>query len=393
MKGKQKRNCEICGYKKNTEIYTQRFLLGDNVRFRYKVVACDSCGFTFATDLPSPSKLEKFYKENTKYVYQHSGGTIPEFAKKLHLHSFKMVDKYLKKNYFKNKNAIKILDIGCGNAYLLNIFKQHGYSNLLGIEPAKGCSIVARRLYRIKVLPMTLSEYSTKEKFDLIILGSVLEHLSILQKNSLKAVALLKDSGIMFVSVPDGDHFGSILKEPFLEFSLEHINYFTRNSLKNLFAPGGMKNSKFDSLPLDLYGGYALNSIWKKDDKKRRIVFKKSDKKKIDNYIKKSRAKLQTIENKIEKLVNSQEKLIVWGVGSLTSRLLATTDLKKTNVQFFVDSNKNLQGNKINNIKIEPPEVLKNGKITVFVSTYIYGREIKETLLKRYHFKGKIILL
>lgn len=389
-----KRNCEICGSKKLDFIYKQKFILENNELFSYDVVACKHCGFTFASNPPSTKKSENFYKKNIKYVYQHEQGSLPEDVKKLHQESFKMIDSYLKHNDHKfNKSTIKILDVGCATGYLLSVFKKNQYKNLLGIDPSAECSITAKKLYNIKVLSLIFSEYKTKEKFDLIILTSVMEHLSEIKNNLLKASSLLKKNGLMFICVPDGDNFGKILREPFLEFSLEHINYFTRRSLNNLFLKCGLENIKFSLFVLDKYGGYALNSLWKKSKQKNNIIYDKVGKRKIISYVKKSSKKLVSINNKIKKLVKSKQKIVIWGVGSLTSRLLATTDLKKTNIQFFVDSNSSLQGKTINNLSVKPPNILKNKKITIFVSTYIYGNEIKKTLLDKYNFKGKIILL
>lgn len=389
-----KRNCEICGSKKYDLLHKQKFVLEKNYLFSYNVVACQNCGFIFASKLPTPKKLEKFYKENIKYAYQHQYGNSPNYIQKFHLDSFKMVDSYLKYHYPKlNRTTLRILDIGCATGYLLFVFKKNQYKNLLGIDPSAECSILAEKLYNIRVLPLTLSEYQPKEKFDLIILASVMEHMSELENNLLKASSLLKENGTMFISVPDGDNFGRILHEPFLEFSLEHINYFTKNSLKNLLSKYGLENIEFNSFAVDVYGGYALNSLWKKSGQKNSFIFDKAGKRNVISYIKKSSRKLILINNKIKKLVKSKEKIIIWGVGSLTSRLLATTDLKKTNIEFFVDSNVNQQGKIVNNLQVKSPEVLKKQKTTVLVSTYIFRKEIKKILLSKYNFKGKIILL
>lgn len=389
-----KRKCEICGSNHFDFIHKQKFTLENNYLFSYDIVACEKCGFIFASNLPSSKKLKTFYKKNTKYAYKHHQGDLPNDAKKLHFKSFKMTDSYLRKNisYF-NKSEIKILDIGSATGYLLNVFKKNGYKNLLGIDPSPDCSIAAKKIYKIKVLPLTLSEYKTKEKFDLIILGSVMEHLNDLKNNLSRISFLLKENGIIFVSVPDGNNFGKIFREPFLEFSLEHINFFTKNSLINLFSNYGLINIKFESLALNSYGGYALNSLWIKSKLVKKITQDKVGKNKIISYIKKSLNKLEDINEKIKKFVKSKEEIVIWGLGSLTSRLLATTELKKANIKFFVDSNINQQGKIINNLSVKSPDILKKQKITVFVSTYIYGKEIKKILLSKYNFKGKIILL
>lgn len=389
-----KRKCEICESKQFDILHTQKFILENNYLFSYEVVTCKKCGFVFASNLPTIKKLEKFYKKNTKYAYKHHQGELPNDAKKLHSESFKMVDLYLRKNISDfNRSTMKILDIGSATGYLLNIFKKNGYKNLLGIDPSPECGIVAKKIYGIKVLPFTLSEYKTKEKFDLIILGSVMEHLNDLENNLSKIAYLLKENGIIFVSVPDGNNFGKIFREPFLEFSLEHINFFTKNSLINLFSKYGLKNIKFSSLALNSYGGYALNSLWLKSRSTKKITYDKIGKMKIISYIKKSSKKLENINKKIKKLVKSREEMVIWGLGSLTSRLLATTELKKANIKFFVDSNTNQQGKLINNLRVKSPDVLRKLNITVFISTYIYGKEIKNILIKQYNFKGKIILL
>lgn len=389
-----KRKCEICGSKKINVLHKQKFILENNYLFNYDVVACKKCGFVFASNLPSPKKLEKFYKKNIKYAYQHDYGILPDYAKKLHLESFNMIDRYLKQSNIKfDKSTLSVLDIGCANGYLLSLFKKKGYKNLLGIDPAPDCSLMAKKLYTLKVLPLTLSEYKSETKFDLIIFASVLEHMNELQNNIKKATMLLKDDGVIFISVPDGNNFGKIFREPFLEFSIEHINYFTRTSLMNLLLKHHLKNIKYNSLSVDLYGGYALNSLWKKNKQLKKIIPDISGKNIIENYIKSSRQKLNNIDRKIKKIIFSKEKIVIWGVGSLTSRLLATTNLKKTNIQFFVDSNVNMQGKKISGFAIKSPEVLRNKKITIFVSTYIHKGEIKKVLVNKFHYKGKIIFL
>ena len=391
-----KRICEVCKSKNVKKVYTQKFLVSGYQKksLSYDVVTCSHCGFAFAENPPSEKKLANFYKKNLKYAYKTNRGSVPEYAQQLHAASFNHVDSYLeKKNPDFNKRDCSILDIGCGSGYLLHVFKKNGYENAMGLDPAADCRRIGRELYDVEIETATLSEYDNDQKFDLILLASVLEHMSNLSEVISKLRLLIKPDGLLFITVPDGDNFGVIMNEPFLEFSLEHINFFTRNSISNLLNKNGFKNVAFESMPVEGYGGYALNSLWKPSQAGKNKIKQDGDgEAKISQYVAKSSSKLSKVEKIIQKLIKTNEEVVVWGAGSLTSRLLATTNLAKANILFFIDSNLSLQGTKINSIEIAHPNILK-GNETVLISSYIHGKEIKKMLLEDYGHSGKIITL
>lgn len=390
-----KRSCEICSAKDYKILHAQNFILPEKkLPFHYNVVSCMKCGFVFASYTSSQKKLDKFYQKNIKYAYNNQEGKLPEYAQYLHRRSFLFIDSFLKKNY-KNfdKSKFKILDIGCASGNLLNNFKKSGYKFLLGIDPAPECSFNAKKLYGLKVIPLSLSHYQTSSVFDLVIFASVLEHIGNLNEALIKASLLLKDDGILFISVPDGENFGTLLTEPFLEFSLEHINYFTKDSLMNLMNKFSFLNLQFNSFAVESYGAYALDSLWKKTKKQKQTKYDTLGKKKMTNYIEKSLMTMKKINKMIDDLVKTQEEIIVWGTGSLTSRLLATTNLRLVNIKAFVDSNPSIHGEKLNGIVIVAPDILKNKQTTVFVATYIHSQAIRKILLEQYNYKGNILVL
>ena len=392
-----RRNCEICLGKKNKHLYTQQFLLPceqDDEHYEYDVVACEQCGFVYATNIMSRVELSEFYKQNLKYAYKSDRGNIPEYAKWLHAKSYDFVNSRLNKiiNKF-DKQQLSVLDIGCGGGYLLHCFKEKGYGNLQGLDPAPDCKISAKELYDIDIATATLEEYKTKNKFDLIILGSVLEHMSNIDEVVEQIKGLLNPGGFLYICVPDGDNMGAVLNEPFLEFSLEHINYFTRGSMTNLLSSRGFSNVGFESLLVEQYGGYALNALWKLDGTKLPIRFDRAGEPKIITYIADSKTKLAQIARQVDKLVESQEEVYVWGVGSLASRLLASTKLKEANIVAFIDSNPSQQGKRVAKRKILSPTELKNKQATILITSYIHGLAIKNDLLQKYHHKGNIITL
>jgi len=391
-----KRKCAICNSDDLEDLFTQNFIIvGNNSNFSYNIVACKKCGFTYASNIPSQENYEEFYKKSTKYSLREAKDKIPLVAEESNKYYYSLINSYIGNTNLKRKwKKLRILDIGCGSGYLLNNFKKNGYLNLLGIDPAPSCRVLARRLFDVEVKTFPISKFEDKKKFDLIIATGVLEHLEDLNKNLLKIVQLLKDDGYLFISVPDANHFGRVLREPFLEFSLEHINYFTRKSLFNLLQKYNLNNIYYESKEFKTFGAYASLSFWKKDNNvTHHIRFDKTGKSSIKKYISASYKKLEKIEKTITKLIGTQEKIVIWGAGSLTSRLLATTDLKKANIQFFVDSNKSHQGKKIFGYEIFSPNKLGNSKNTVLIASYVHGGSIRQTLEKEFKYEGKIITL
>lgn len=392
-----RRNCEICLGKRNKHLYTQQFLVPgekEDSHYEYDVVACEKCGFVYATNIMSRAELSDFYKNNLKYVYKSDRGNIPDYAKWLHAKSYYFVDTNLAKIVTKfDKKKLSILDIGCGAGYLLNCFKEKGYKKLQGLDPAPDCRVTARDLYNIEIESSTLEEYHTNQKFDLIILGSVLEHMSNIDEVVERIKDLLKEGGFLYICVPDGDNMGAVLSEPFLEFSLEHINYFTRGSMSNLLCSRGFSNVGFESLLVEGYGGYALNALWQMVGTNKKTKFDEVGEAKITQYIESSEIKLARIAEQIDAIIGSQRKIYVWGVGSLASRLLTSTNLKNAKIESFIDSNPSQQGKVIVGKRIIPPVELTDKEATVLVTSYIHGAAIKKDLIEKYNHRGEIITL
>jgi SAM-dependent methyltransferase len=386
------RSCEVCGSNSFEHLHTQKFFIaGEDQPFQYTVATCNDCGFIFAFDVPSQEQYERYYNLNTKYTYNQ--GDVPDGLKKLHHDSFRLIENFLKKNTPQIKyDALKIIDIGCSTGYLLQIFKEHEYRNILGLEPSLECCEIANDRYGIRVISQTLSQYRTDDTYDLILMSGVLEHIHDLSDNLSRVSTLLGENGFLFVMVPDAEHFSSNPREPFHEFSLEHINFFTQTSLSNLLGKYGLVKEYAESIEVSFYDSHALATIWKKADGQVTVQKDISGILKIKQYTQVSEEALKVLKGKIAELVKTQEEVAIWGVGSLTSRLLSNTNLEKANIKFFVDRNKGLQGRKMMGVEIVSPEMLFGKDLTVFISSYVYRDEIKKILKEDLHYKGRIVL-
>jgi 2-polyprenyl-3-methyl-5-hydroxy-6-metoxy-1,4-benzoquinol methylase len=292
-----------------------------------------------------------------------------------------------------------ILEIGCANGGLLNALKQKGYQYVLGVDPSPVCAQNANHLYQIKVLTNSLSNIKMEiGHFDFIILVAVLEHIRDLSEALTKIYDLLSPDGKLYIEVPDATQFTSSLDAPFQEFSIEHINFFSQQSLTNLMGVFGF-SSLFSShttyTQTDTHTGYVIRMVFQKNKGHKRYNLKpdRITKPSIIKYI----ASSQEVENRIHKTVNElvdhQTPLIVWGVGTHTQRLLATSRLMNAKIVVFVDSNPNYQNKLLNGIPIINPDGLVGKGESILVSSRIFQNEIVHQIRSVMNLKNEIYTL
>jgi len=339
------RNCPVCESKNVSILYNQKY----TAHFNHKIVCCKNCNFIFVGNIPSKKYYEEYYRNQSKYegTREHE---IHEDQTAVQLLSFA-------KNNLTKKS--KILDIGCSIGYLLSVLKNKGYKNLLGIDPAPKCRKIAKEKYGLKIETNDLNNFSSSIKYDLIVLSMVLEHIVDIRNSIEKIKNLLNDTGYLYISVPNVSNFYLNTVEPFGEFSTEHINFFTESSLHFLMC--GFTNVLIKS------EDNCLHSIWQKGD---------CGIESIEKYINLSKSRLDVIQKKIDSISG---KVIVWGAGALSQRLLSTTNIKDK-ILFFVDSNPNLRGAELGNIPIYQPNIIKKYKQPILVSSYNFSKEIIKTI-------------
>lgn len=358
------RNCQVCGSTSKKLLFHQNF--NNNViapMKEYDVVSCNECGFIYAENLPSQEEFNKYYAQSSQYEFKHSDGKV---SKPYLDHANKLID-FIDKcsDYYKYS---KILEIGCSTGFLLSLLKKKGYSKLMGIDPSKTCVETVKNLYSIDAQQATISSFETEEKFNLIILSAVLEHIVDLKESIIKISSLLKDNGFLFIEVPDASRFYQHIYTPYQQFSIEHINFFTDTSLMTLFT------HKFNYEYI--YKKYDTNEVNQTIDPNILFIVRKvknANNYYINRYIELCAEKDNFYKNKINEILNTREKVIVWGVGTHTQRLLDDMDISK--IAYFVDSNQNYENKGLKGIVIKSPKNIKEN-IPIVIMSHSYQNEI-----------------
>lgn len=144
------------------------------------------------------------------------------------------------------------LDIGCAQGELLRMLKDdYGIEQerLYGTEANKSFLTWARNEYGLKNVGR---EVQPGVKFDFISYYHVLEHIQYPEKSLAQAVEMLKDDGLMYISIPywlDGLEIfdGSIANNFENVYHLNHVNVFTLQSFQNLLNNAGLEVIQTDS--------------------------------------------------------------------------------------------------------------------------------------------------
>src|SRR5690554_3839634 len=146
---------------------------------------------------PQPDNLDKYYESEAYISHTDSKKTlmdkIYQYIKALNIRfKLNLIDHYTNKSK-------KLLDVGTGTGDFLVAAQKTGW-DILGIEPNKNALEKAREK-RIAVLP-TLNSVP-QQKFDIITLWHVLEHLPDLDSQITNLVKLLEVNGTLIIAVPN----------------------------------------------------------------------------------------------------------------------------------------------------------------------------------------------
>jgi len=389
------RHCEVCKGSDSKLLFRQQFsaVADGNLLTGYDVVVCQHCGFCFADRIPSQKSFDKYYRDMSKYEYQDTGGKESEFD----LLRFRSIAEFIMP--FLPDTKARLLDVGCATGRLLSILKEGGYTNVTGIDPSPECSAIAKRMFDITVLniPLTASE-NLGQKYECIFLSGVLEHLKDLEPALIKLRSILADGGMIFVEVPNACDFRFWQDAPFQEFSTEHINFFSTASLQNLMSSYDFttvvsttttrKQTASTTMPV-------ISALFRQTHLRLQHIPlpDKTTETDLIEYISKSKEIEKRIQHAIDMLVADQTPLAIWGVGTHTLRLLATSRLLRANIQIFIDTNPHYQGKEIRGIPIISPSDLPGRTEAILISTRGHQNAIKSIIEKTLNMNNQIITL
>jgi SAM-dependent methyltransferase len=394
----RKRACACCGRDANHLLFRQNFteISSGSLLQGYDVVACDNCGFCFADHIPDQADFDAHYRDMSKYEYQDQGGQETEYDIVRFRAMRDMVIPFLA------SASARLLDVGCATGRLLAMFREASYGIVVGLDPSHACAQAAYRLYGIRVLTGSISQLgevlAAEQPFDCAILSGVLEHIRDLEPALLQIRAALAEDGIVFIEVPDATDFARWPDAPFQEFSTEHIGFFSGTSLTNLMRRHGFAQVLSEQSPRDQTQGTVMpvvSAIYRKEAGlgPSAPVRDKATELGLRAYIRKSQEVEDRIQYAVDGLVASAKPIIVWGVGTHTQRLLATSRLAEANIVAFVDSNPHYRDKRLLDLPILAPSDLRNRPEAILISSRVFQSEIERQIRQDLRLTNEVITL
>lgn len=273
----------IAGYVVNT---LQESL--DQPRFSLNMQFCPKCNFTRYEEFKAAGELlNKLYAEQ-----QSTYSLTPEIKHYINDLASSIVTKY------NLQKSSRILEIGCNDGSLLQIFREKTGGDVLGFEPSQSLR-ESWHAKGVKVINDYFDESSSKHlisgKFDIVIIRHVLEHISDLASIMNGIYNIMGNESVLIIEVP---YLPTIIGNYRIDnISYSHLNYFCTKSLAQLLSINGLGIQYAETVKTD--GGSILVHCKKGIDTKVELLDSVSledlwnIKNRIDSQKKLIRARLQ----------------------------------------------------------------------------------------------------
>ena len=332
---------------------------------------CHNCQLSVAVD---PKKMF------SNYLYTSSTSEV--FRK----HFIEASKKYIKSYNLKPKKSY-IIDIGSNDGVALKPFKELGYKNILGVEPAKNLAKLANK-NKIKTFNGFLDKKNIKKikkNADLILASNVFAHSDNLKEMTECMIQLLSKNGVIIIEV---QYLLNTLKDlTFDNIYHEHYNYWSLTSLINFLKQFKIKIFKVEKIPT--HGGSIRVYIKKGNNIKIEKNVKEMIKDEEDFGIKDFKIYQKFAENvykirknviqNLDNLKKNGKKIIGYGAPAKATTALNFFGVRDQ-IDFIVEDNK-LKHNKFIpgvNIPIYSKKKIRDKKNLILVLAWNFFEDIKK---------------
>lgn len=228
----------------------------------FKIVKCSNCGFHFTNPIPDANDIGAYYKSE-EYISHSSSkkGVINFLYNIVRNHTLKQKVKWLRNAKVGNK----LLDVGSGTGHFLRTAKNNGFEGF-GIEPDEDARTFAHKEHHVRSCDQKELYNVDSKSIDVITMWHVLEHVYDLEKDVNEMKRILKESGKLFIAVPNLESYdANYYKQFWAAYDVpRHLYHFRKVDVESFFLRMGFELEKVIPMRFDSYYVSMLSEKYKK---------------------------------------------------------------------------------------------------------------------------------
>lgn len=218
----------------------------------FEVWHCDSCELRFTQEIPIEDEIGQYYQSEEYISHSNTSKGIVNRLYQL-VRDITLIQKRKLVQKLSGMKSGKILDIGCGTGEFLGTMKQAGWT-ALGLEPDPGAREQASKNFGLEVKPSD-DLFNLPDKYDVISMWHVLEHVHRLHENIDQIHSLLNENGVLLIAVPN---YQSLDAEHYQNFWAaydvpRHLYHFSSKAMKHLMEGHGFQIETMKQMPFDSF--------------------------------------------------------------------------------------------------------------------------------------------
>jgi len=237
MKQQNHINCPLCNSANHVHFISTNAMMHKPNEERYNFNKCKNCESVFLKNPVKEENLEYYYTENyLPYRGSEAWGKFQSFVERNQNKLDKKRTNFVSR-LVKNKESIRILDVGCGNPSFLNVVQQKLNADCTGIDFSdEGWK--NENYILLDLIKSPFEDFQPNELFDVITLWHYLEHDYNIHLTAAKLYDSLKPGGKLIIEVPDYKSLTAKRQKEFWQgwHSPRHLTLFSRKGFRTLFS-------------------------------------------------------------------------------------------------------------------------------------------------------------
>lgn len=215
---------------------------------------CRACSLIFLNPRPPEIASSAFY-DQAEYLPFSSAAIQKSLLSRVYAIARRYNLKWKRKAVSKIHRRGFLLDVGCGTGEFLHEMKQARWE-VKGIERDPSAAEFAREHLQLDVISGGVEALEQiREKFDVITLWHVLEHLYHPKEALQRLKSLLGEQGVLIIAAPNiGGVDAKIYGRHWVALDApRHVQHFTSRTLQDMAARSGLRVLRSQQLPLDAF--------------------------------------------------------------------------------------------------------------------------------------------